>query len=169
MEQQRRGSKTREDIAEGLYRGSKLLVRHLARGTSLAHRTVLATLEEDGPTRLTALATASGVSQPAMTQTVGRLERDGLVIRLIDPDDARATLVDITDTGRALRAELHEAQNDQLAELLETLSPEDEATLGLAMRVALPLIQRLTQQATSMNGASPATRSTPNGSGASRR
>ncbi len=104
-----------------------------------------------------------------MTQTVGRLERDGLVIRLIDPDDARATLVDITDTGRALRAELHEAQNDQLAELLETLSPEDEATLGLAMRVALPLIQRLTQQAALRNGASPATHPARNGSGVSRR
>lgn len=153
MEQQR-GSNTREDIADGLYQGAMLLVRHLARGSSLAPRTVLATLEEDGPTRLTALAPPNGVSQPAMTQLVGRLERDGLVVRLVDPDDARATLVDITSAGRALRAELHEAQNDHLAELLETLSPEDEATLGLAMRVALPLMQRLTQQAALTNGAS---------------
>jgi DNA-binding MarR family transcriptional regulator len=153
MEQQR-GSSTREDIAEGLYQGAMLLVRHLARGSSLAPRTVLATLEEDGPTRLTALAAPNGVSQPAMTQLVGRLERDGLVVRLVDPDDARATLVDITGAGRALRAELHEAQNDHLAELLETLSREDEATLGLAMRVALPLMQRLTQQAALTNGAS---------------
>jgi DNA-binding MarR family transcriptional regulator len=153
MEQQR-GSNTREDIAEGLYQGAMLLVRHLARGSSLAPRTVLATLEEDGPTRLTALAAPNGVSQPAMTQLVGRLERDGLVVRLVDPDDARATLVDITGAGRALRAELHEAQNDHLAELLETLSREDEATLGLAMRVALPLMQRLTQQAALTNGAS---------------
>jgi DNA-binding MarR family transcriptional regulator len=152
--EQLRGSNTREDIAEGLYQGAMLLVRHLARSSSLAPRTVLATLEEDGPTRLTALAAPNGVSQPAMTQLVGRLERDGLVVRLVDPDDARATLVDITGAGRALRAELHEAQNDHLAELLETLSPEDEATLGLAMRVALPLIQRLTQQAALTNGAS---------------
>ena len=80
---------------------------------------------------------------------------DGLrVPRLVDPDDARATLVDITGAGRALRAELHEAQNDHLAELLETLSREDEATLGLAMRVALPLMQRLTQQAALTKGAS---------------
>jgi DNA-binding MarR family transcriptional regulator len=169
MEQQHGGSKIREDIAEGLYRGAMLLVRYLAQGTSLAHRTVLATLEEDGPTRLTALALANGVSQPAMTQLVGRLERDGLVIRLVDPEDARATLVDITGAGRALRAELHEAQNDHLAELLDTLSLEDEATLGLAMRVALPLIQRLTQQAALTNGASTPTHSTPSGSGASRR
>jgi DNA-binding MarR family transcriptional regulator len=37
-----------------------------------------------------------------MTQLVGRLERDGLVVRLIDPDDGRATLVDITDGQRAV-------------------------------------------------------------------
>src|ERR1700756_1897824 len=151
-----RSSEIREDIAAALDLGAALLSRRVAqgRGLSLAARGVLGSLEEAGPTRLTALAAASGVSQPAMTQLVGRLERDGLVVRLIDPDDARATLVDITGAGRALRAELHEAQNDHLAELLETLSREDEATLGLAMRVALPLMQRLTQQAALTNGAS---------------
>ena len=44
-----------------------------------------------------------------MTQLVSRLEREGLVIRLIDPEDARATLVAITDAGSALRAELHQS------------------------------------------------------------
>ena len=32
---------------------------------------------------------------------------------------------------------------DNLAELLKTLSPDDEATLGLAMRVAAPLLDEL--------------------------
>ena len=123
------------------------MVRHLARGTSLTYRTVLATLAEDGPTRLTALAAATGVTQPAMTQSVGRMEREGLVVRLVDPDDARATLVDITAAGRALRAELHQSQDDRLAELLDTLSPHDEATLALALRVASPLIEQLTRHA----------------------
>jgi DNA-binding MarR family transcriptional regulator len=122
-------------------------VRYLAYGTSLTSRTVLATLAEDGPTRLTALAAGIGVSQPAMTQCVGRMEREGLVVRLIDPDDARATLVDLTDAGRALRKELLESIHDRLAELLDTLSPHDEATLGMAMRVALPLIEQLTREA----------------------
>ena len=38
-----------------------------------------------------------------MTQLVGRMEREGLVVRLIDPEDGRATLVAITDAGRALQ------------------------------------------------------------------
>ena len=78
-----------------------------------------------------------------MTQLVGRLERDGLVVRLIDPDDGRATLVDITDAGQALQAQQRQTQRDNLAELLEALSPDDEATLSLAMRVAVPLLDKL--------------------------
>ena len=137
----------RETIAEAVERGASLLVRHLARGTSLTWRAVLATLACDGPTRLTTLASSSGVSQPSMTQLVGRMEREGLVVRLIDPDDARATLVDITDEGQALRAELTRSQHERLAELLDTLNPDEEARLGLAMRVALPLIEKLIRQA----------------------
>lgn len=146
MEQERH-TDTRADIVDALDRGAALLVRYLARGTSLTSRTALRTLQEDGATRLTELAAATGVTQPAMTQLVGRMEREGLVVRLVDPDDARATLVDITDAGRVLRAQLHQSVRERLAELLDTLPPHDEATLGLAMRVALPLIEELTRHA----------------------
>jgi DNA-binding MarR family transcriptional regulator len=75
------------------------------------------------------------------------LEREGLVVRLIDPEDARATLVAITDAGRALRAELHQSAHERMAELLDRLSVDDQATLALAMRVAMPLLEQLTRDA----------------------
>ena len=134
-------------IAEALRVGASVMIRHLARGTSLTSRNVLAALAVEGPSRLTALATASGIAQPAMTQLVGRLEREGLVVRLIDPEDARATLVAITDAGRALRAELHQSAYERMAELLDRLSADDQATLALAMRVAMPLLEQLTRDA----------------------
>lgn len=142
-----RSSESREGIAETLDRAAVLLVRHIARSTGLTSRMVLRALRDDGPTRLTELAWSTGVSQPAMTQLVGRMEREGLVIRLIDPEDARATLVEITGAGRAVWGELKVSRRDRLAELLDTLSPDEEATLGLAMRVALPLIEQLTRHA----------------------
>jgi DNA-binding MarR family transcriptional regulator len=145
--EQRRSVDLRHGIADTLTSGASLLVRYLAYGTSPTSQTVLATLAEDGPTQLTALAAGTGVSQPAMTQCVGRMEREGLVVRLIDPEDARATLVELTDAGRARRKELLESIHDRLAKLLDTLSPHDEATLGTAMRVALPLIEQLTREA----------------------
>ena len=141
------GSDIAVGIAEALRVGTTVMVRHLARGTSLTSRNVLAALATEGPSRLTALATATGIAQPAMTQLVGRMEREGLVVRLIDPEDARATLVAITDAGRALRSEQHQSVHERMAELLDRLSAEDQATLALAMRVAMPLLQQLTRDA----------------------
>lgn len=139
-------SDLRDDIADALEIGAGLLARHLVghEKFSLTARAVLATLADDGATRITGLAASGGITQPAMTQLVGRLERDGLVVRLIDPDDGRATLVDITESGRALLAQLRQSRRDSLDELLETLSPGDQSTLSLAMHVALPLLNELT-------------------------
>ena len=136
-----------DGIAEALRVGATLVVRHLARGTSLTSINVLAALAAEGPSRLTALATATGIAQPAMTQLVGRMDREGLVVRLIDPEDGRATLVAITNAGRALQAEQRQSAHERMAELLDRLSADDQATLALAMRVAMPLLQQLTRDA----------------------
>jgi hypothetical protein len=68
---QRRSAEIRHRIAGSLTSGASLLVGYLVYGTSLTSRTVLATLAEDGPTRLTALAVGTGVSQPAKTHQRG--------------------------------------------------------------------------------------------------
>jgi DNA-binding MarR family transcriptional regulator len=153
------GVDIRNGIGDTLSLGASLLVQYVARGTSLTSRTVLATLDTDGPTRLTALAAATGASQPSMTQLVGRLEREGLVTRLVDPEDARGTLVAITADGRAVRAELHRSQNQRLGELLDTLSAQDQTTLGFAMHVAWPLLQQLTEHAAQRRQPEPASAS----------
>jgi DNA-binding MarR family transcriptional regulator len=103
----------------------------------------------EGPVRLTTLAAREGVSQPSMTQLVQRLERAGLVIRLADPDDGRATLVGITATGQALLDDRKRMRRERLAALLTTLSDEEQSALWLSARVALPLIGRLVANADS--------------------
>jgi DNA-binding MarR family transcriptional regulator len=153
------GSDIAEGIAEALKVGATLMVRHLARGTSLTSINVLAALAAEGPSRLTALATATGIAQPAMTQLVGRMDREGLVVRLIDPEDGRATLVAITNAGRALRSERHQSAHERMAELLDRLSADDQAMLALAMRVAMPLLQQLTRDAAEHPQSEPATAS----------
>ena len=136
-------------IAAVLQAAVVLLVRHLSygQGQSLTSSLVLARLDDDGPVRISALAAASGVSQPSMTELVGRLEREGLVTRLSDPQDGRATLVGITASGRTQRSQSRRTIHDRLVELLEMLPAEDQATLSLAMRVAAPVIEQLTQVA----------------------
>ena len=142
--------KSREDIAEALEQASILTTRHISDQAALSLTAALALgrLNEEGPIRLTTLAAAEGISQPSMTQLIQRLERQGLATRINDPEDGRAALVNITDTGRALLDDRRRDRRDRLAELLMALSPEDEATLTLAMHVALPIIHRLIHNAT---------------------
>lgn len=99
----------------------------------------LYTLVTTGPARLTALAAAEHVTQPAMTQLVARLEAAGLVMRSADPDDGRAIQVSATDAGRELSARRREARAVALAAFAERLPAEDVARL----QAALPALERL--------------------------
>ncbi len=81
-----------------------------------------------------------------MTELVHRLERQGLAVRVDDPEDGRAALVGITDSGRALLDDRRRDRRERLADLLTALSPEEEATLTLALHVSLPIIRRLDRQ-----------------------
>ena len=102
-------------------------------GLSSVAASALYALAVDGPVRLTALAAAEHVTQPAMTQLVQRLERDGLVERLPDPADGRAVLVTITDAGAALSAERRAARADALAAVLDDLGPDEHDALAAAV------------------------------------
>ena len=128
---------------------SILTTRHITnQALSLTSALALSRLNEEGPIRLTTLAAAEGIAQPSMTQLIQRLQRQGLATRINDPEDGRAALVNITNAGRALLNARRRDRRDRLAELLMALSPEDEATLTLAMHVALPIIRRLIHNAT---------------------
>jgi DNA-binding MarR family transcriptional regulator len=148
VEQSCRGV-SREDVAEGLEQAAILMVRQLfdRAGLKLTAGLALGTLNRDGPARVTALAAAAGIGQPAMTELVHRLKRHGLVTRVEDPQDGRAALVTITNAGRALLDDWRRDRHERLAELLAALPADDEATLTLAMHVALPIIRRLIDDA----------------------
>ncbi|SDH63719.1 DNA-binding transcriptional regulator, MarR family [Agrococcus jejuensis] len=102
-------------------------------GLSSVAASTLYALATEGPTRLTLLAAAEHVTQPAMTQLVRRLEREGLVERRDDPSDGRAVLVTITDAGASLSAERRAARADALATVLDDLGPGERAALAAAV------------------------------------
>ena len=108
-------------------------------GLSLTAAATLATLERSGPSRLTSLAAKEGVTQPAMTQLIARLQESGLVSRTADPADGRVVQVRLTDEGRAILARRRAVRAGRLAEILARLSPAEQAALG----AALPAIDTL--------------------------
>ena len=127
-------------LAEGLDQLVTLLPRLTPRGgLSLVAASTLATLERHGPSRVTELAEAQSVTQPAMTGLVGRLTAQGLAERSVDPDDRRGVLVALTDPGRALLAARRRERADALAELLDDLDAADRTALA----AALPALTRL--------------------------
>jgi DNA-binding MarR family transcriptional regulator len=102
-------------------------------GLSLTAAATLATLERSGPCRLTWLATREGVTQPAMTQLIARLQEAGLVDRAADPADGRVAQIRLTDDGRATLARRRAVRADRLAGLLAGLTPGERDALAAAV------------------------------------
>jgi DNA-binding MarR family transcriptional regulator len=137
--------RTERTLAAGVAAGLERLIglfRSLSPpdGLSLTAAATLATLERSGPRRLTSLAAQEGVTQPAMTQLIARLQDSGLVGRDSDPTDGRVVQVRLTDQGRDMLARRRAVRADRLASILARISPQDQA----ALTAALPAIDALT-------------------------
>jgi DNA-binding MarR family transcriptional regulator len=110
---------------------------------TLAQLSILMTLQERGPMRMTSLASYQRVRTPTVTVAIRRLEKLGLVDRSHDPTDLRAVVVGITPRGHANLRDALATRHTQLAAMLTTLSPEDRASLN----EALSPLERLAGQA----------------------
>src|SRR6201986_4774097 len=138
------------ELAEGLHRTLSKLFSVLRRGDpsagaaqtsdlTLAQLSILVTLLDQGPIRMTDLAAHERVRTPTTTVAIRRLEKIGLVKRSRDPSDLRAVLVDITPRGRAVHGESLANRHAALAAMLSQLPESDLNTL---MKALTPL-QRL--------------------------
>jgi DNA-binding MarR family transcriptional regulator len=96
---------------------------------------ILAKLADaDGQLTMTDLADGVVYSRSGLTHQAGLLEKAGLITRDASPDDQRATLVDITEAGRALVAKVLPGHIQVVRNLLfDSLSDEDVHTLGEIM------------------------------------
>jgi DNA-binding MarR family transcriptional regulator len=75
-------------------------------GIGARHRAVFLFLGRNGASRAVDLAEAAGIRPQSMMKIVHELESLGLVERREDPTDSRAKLIDFTESGRRLIAEL---------------------------------------------------------------
>ncbi|HEX8869108.1 MAG TPA: MarR family winged helix-turn-helix transcriptional regulator [Lentzea sp.] len=94
----------------GLHRGQELLLMHLW---------------DAGPVRQTELIAVLDSDSPTVTRMVQRLEKAGLVERLPDPTDGRASLVSATKASESLRAEIERMWHDLEAATVGDLTDAD--------------------------------------------
>lgn len=91
---------------------------------------VLHTVEMEGPLSTGRLTHLEGNKPSATTDLIARLERDGLVSRRTDPEDARSRLISVTEAGAEYCRRAEEAMGSGLAPALTALGEEDAATLA---------------------------------------
>lgn len=132
------GPSAADEMATVLERLTRL-VRRLSPPAeySMTAAATLATLERAGPCRLTDLAAREGVTQPAMTQLVSRLQGAGLVGRSTDPHDGRVVRIHISEEGRASLARRRAGRAERIADVLDRLAPQERDSL----LAALPALQ----------------------------
>ena len=118
-----------------------VLGRRGKRELSRTAASVLATLRDIGPRRITELAESEGIAQPTVTTLVGRLERDGLVERRADPADARAVLVHLSDDGLERLDAMRAAREAVLEKRLAALTENEREVLATALPVLDKLIE----------------------------
>lgn len=120
--------------AQALNQAIRLLsLRHRARaaellaplGLSTGQEALLLELAHSGATIQAQLSTALGCEPPSVTGMIRKLQERGLVRRSPSPTDRRAALVELTEAGRTLVADLGVVWR-QLAE--ETVAGLDDAT-----------------------------------------
>jgi DNA-binding MarR family transcriptional regulator len=118
-------------------------------GLSRTAAATLTRLQRSGPTRLTELATAEGVTQPTMSALVTRLVAQGLLRRGGDPQDARVVVLDLTPAGADLLAQRRAARADRLARALADLSTADASRIADALPALAHLADALRRSTTS--------------------
>ncbi|MEJ5943876.1 MarR family transcriptional regulator [Pseudokineococcus basanitobsidens] len=100
-------------------------------GLTYPQYTVLSVLRQDGPSPVTGVARRLGLSSNTVSPLLKRLEAQGLLTRRRSVGDERTVLVELTDAGRRLGAEVDDVpaqitaasglDEGQQAELVGTL------------------------------------------------
>lgn len=131
---------------ERFYELVRVIYRHVSVGpldvwenlelTKAQLRTLV--LLNEGPDRMTSIATRLGISLPAATGLIDRLVAKELVERERDPDDRRAVVCRVAPKGAEVLGRLHELGRGEFLDVVQHLTPEqlDRVVEGVAILAA---------------------------------
>jgi DNA-binding MarR family transcriptional regulator len=101
----------------------------------------LATIERHGPLSPSEVADRERIKRPTATRIVRHLQAAGLVERVRDPEDGRASILTITSDGRSLLRRLRARKTAYLAQRLDGLDEEDRRTLERAAELLEEMLE----------------------------
>lgn len=91
---------------------------------------VLGTVMRHGPLPLSAIAVREQLSLPMVSKVVAALEDECLVVRSSDPSDARVSLVEVSEEGRAWIDETRRRRDQWLAARLADTDADERAAVA---------------------------------------
>jgi len=105
-------------------------------------RAILVLGEAEDGARIGEVAARVGVTLPATSRLLRRLERRGLTTLATDAQDHRATRARLTLRGRAVRASILDRRRGALREVVATLSGPDRRDLASGLRAIATRLER---------------------------
>ena len=86
--------------------------------------------EYEGGVRQKELAERAGINASSTSEVVSKLEDDGYLIRTVDENDRRATILKLTEMGSARAAEIKDEREESLKDVFAALSEDEKQTLS---------------------------------------
>jgi DNA-binding MarR family transcriptional regulator len=114
--------------------------RRAVAGLTPSQLSVLVTVEQHGPLRLGDLANREVITPPTVTRLVASLLDNALVKRVTDPEDGRAALIEISDSGVTLLEEIRRERTAFIAQRIARLDPAARAHVAEAVGLLEQLI-----------------------------
>ena len=115
--------------------------QHNAGGLTPSQVSALATIEEFGPIRISDLASRESIGAPVATRVTTSLEELGHIKRVMDSQDKRACLVELTAKGHKVLKNLWEERTVGMNQRIQMLSKSEIAVL----HAALPVLDKLSK------------------------
>ena len=94
--------------------------------------------EYEGGVRQKVLAEEMRINPSSTSELISKLEGEGYVARTVDPDDKRATLIALTEVGRARAYELEDEKNEKFAKVFEALTEKEKEQLLKILEKLVP-------------------------------
>lgn len=98
-------------------------------GVSQGQLPILCCLQEEEGQTQAELCRKIQVEQPTMANTLRRMERDGLIVRIASEEDKRQVRIYLTEQIRPTVAALQQKRDEVVARMTRAMSPADLAEL----------------------------------------
>lgn len=106
---------------------------------------LLSLIDQLAPVRICDLAAADHISQPTVTQQLGRLDAAGWIGRTADPTDARATRIALSSSGKGALRDARSARADVIAPYLDAMDADERRAVAAAAATLADLERRLSR------------------------